>query len=191
MNSFVESYVSLAKKMQFLASKLINHPMKNHLFVASALLVLTFFSSCNKKSDPTPAASDWLVNTSELTEASEVEGNIINQNNGPLVNYQVATSYIRPLNGNTHIFKFYFTSKDSLTCYVEKITKDFNYHSDATDGQNKLSLVVFNQDTLQLKSSAISIQPRQEENKFHTVSNIHSQSKGDFNGTVNKVPLVK
>ncbi|OJJ15711.1 hypothetical protein BKI52_38160 [marine bacterium AO1-C] len=155
--------------------------------------VLVVMTQCNQRNnDPQGTASaDWQINPTDVTEATNATGEITNQNNGPLVKYQVASSLIYKGEGNLHIFKLRFTTQDSLTCYIEKKTQDFNYHSDAASDQNKLHMVVFNLDTLQLKPSAISIQPRQDENKFHTVSNIHSQAKGDFNGTVNGVPLIQ
>ncbi|WP_299458354.1 hypothetical protein [uncultured Microscilla sp.] len=164
--------------------------MKKLSMLPVVLWAMLCLISCKKKETTTPVATNWAISTSDLAEANQANGEITKQNDGPLVKYQVATAYIQPISGNTHVFKLHFTSQDSLTCYVEKLTQDFNYHSDATSGQNKLTMVVFNQDTLQLKSSAISIQPRTDQNKFHTVSNLHSQSKGDYNGTVNEVPLI-
>ena len=164
--------------------------MKKVSVMSMFLLAIVCLLSCKKEETTTPATTNWSINPSDLAEANKANGEITKQNAGPLVKYQVSTAYIQPVSGNTHIFKLYFTSQDSLTCYIEKLTQDLNYHSDAASGQNKISMVLFNQDTLQLKPSAISIQPRQGENKFHTVSNIHSQSRGDYNGTVNEVPLI-
>ncbi|WP_157558643.1 hypothetical protein [Microscilla marina] len=164
--------------------------MKKLSIMPTILLTMLCWVSCKKKETAAPTTTNWTISASDLAEANQANGDITKQNDGPLVKYQVSTAYIQPLSGNTHVFKLYFTSQDSLTCYVEKLTQDFNYHSDAASGQNKLAMVVFNQDTLQLKSSAISIQPRTDQNKFHTVSNLHSQSKGDYNGTVNEVPLI-
>ena len=157
------------------------------------MAVLLLVTQCNQRNDDPQATTsiDWQISPTNVTEATNVTGDITNQNNGPLIKYQVDSSLIYKGEGSLYIFKLRFTSKDSLTCYIEKKTQDFNYHSDAADDQNKLRMVVFNQDTLQLKPSAISIQPRQDENKFYTVSNIHSQTKGDFNGTVTGVPLIQ
>ncbi len=154
--------------------------------------VLLIMTQCNQRNDDPQAttSADWQISATDVTEETNASGEIVNQNNGPLVRYEVSSSLIYPGEGSLHIFKLRFTSQDSLTCYIEKKTQDLNYHSDATENQNKLHMVVFNQDTLQLKPSAISIQPRQNEDKFHTISNIHSEAKGDFNGTVNGVPLV-
>jgi len=155
--------------------------------------ILVTMAQCNQRNDDpkTGLNPDWQISPTDITEETNATGEITNQNNGPLVKYQVASSLIYKGEGSLYIFKLRFTTQDSLTCYIEKKTQDFNYHSDAADDQNKLHMVIFNQDTLQLKPSAISIQPRQDENKFHTVSNIHSQTKGDFNGTVNGVPLIQ
>lgn len=161
-----------------------------NMIMGVCLLLVLFQCKKSESADPTSNA-DWQINTSDIAEATNATGEIVNQNNGPLVRYQVASSLIYKGDGNLYIFKMRFTSQDSLTCYIEKKTQDFNYHSDAAADQNKLHMVVFNKDTVQLKPSAISIQPRQDENKFITVSNIHTQNKGDFNGTVNGVPLVQ
>lgn len=156
------------------------------------VLLLVVLSSCKKKEEATTTTTvtDWGIGTSNISEASNASGNITKQNDGPLVTYQTDSAFVRA-EGNQYIFKLYFTSRDSLTCYLDKQTTDFNYHSDAATGANKLVMVLLNADTLQLNSSAISIQPKADIQRFHTVTNLHSSNKGDLNGTVDKVPLVQ
>ncbi len=132
----------------------------------------------------------WGIPISGQDQIKNSEGQIVNQNNGPLKAYQVDSAFVQGYQDNQHIFKLYFNTSDSLFLVITKSDQDFNYHSDAEPSQNRILHAVFNRDTLEMLPSAVSIQPRPEYNGFHTVTNLHTVSTGTFNGTVNEVPLI-
>ena len=154
------------------------------------LLLLGCLMACSKDSDPT-SFDDWGIIVSEKAYAGDGVGEIVNQNTGSLIAFQVDSTYIQQYIDNQYFFKLYFTTHDSLTFVMLRYTRDFNYHSDADESQNKILYSILNQDTLEMMPSALSIQPRTEYNAFHTVTNLHTLTQGTFNGTVNHVPLIK
>ncbi len=154
------------------------------------LLLLGCLMACSKDSERI-SFDDWGVIMSDKTRAEDGVGEIMNQNTGALIAFQVDSTYIQQCIDNQYFFKLYFTTYDSLTFVILRETRDFNYHSDADESQNKILYSILNQDTLEMMSSALSIQPRTEYNAFHTVTNLHTLTQGTFNGTVNNVPLIK
>lgn len=148
----------------------------NHLFL---FLFLTLCVACKEgDDDPDPEELD-----PELIGLAE--GQIDNQNNGPRISFIVDEAYLESLGNNQSRLVFKFTSGDEMIQIINKATQDFNYHFPRDFSQNQLLYVIFNGDTLALEESALSIQPRDD--GFHTVTNVHTVHRGDFNGTVNKV----
>lgn len=156
-------------------------------FLAITLCVV-FAVACN---DDDQEGSYWGVGHAGADAIVHAEGTIDQQNAGPKATYTVESAYLTTLENGTHLLHYRFTSQDSLELFIGKRSEDYNYHSDATSDQNVLLRVTFNNSALVLKDgTAVSIQPRSDENRFHTVVNVHTVDKGDFNGTVNSVPLV-
>lgn len=141
-------------------------------------------------SDDDHEGSYWGVDHAGADAIVHAEGTIDQQNAGPKVTYTVESAYLTTLENGTHLLHYRFTSQDSLELLIGKRSADYNYHSDATSDQNVLLSVAFNNSAMALEGSAVSIQPRSDENRFHTVVNVHTLDKGDFNGTINGVPLV-
>ena len=155
-------------------------------FLAITLCVV-FAVACQ---DDDHEGSYWGVDHVGADAIVGAEGTIDQQNAGPKVTYTVESAYLTTLENGSHLLHYRFTSEDSLELLIGKRSADYNYHSAATSDENILLSVSFNNTPLLLKESDVSIQPRSDENRFHTVVNVHTQEKGDFNGTVNSVPLV-
>ncbi len=137
-----------------------------------------------------PALDIWGISISNKDRIKNSNGEIVNQNNGPLKAYEVDSAYVQGYLDDLYIFKLYFATSDSLCFVLSRGDGDFNYHSDAEPLRNKILHAMFNTDTLEMKPTAIAIQPRQEYNSFHAVTNLHTKNSGTFNGTVNEVPLI-
>ena len=160
------------------------------LFVTFSII---FLCSCgDDEASPTIRLNENII-LSDFAISGDAEGMIMNQNNGSVarIDYQVDSAYIKYLQGNEYLMYYRFTSNDSLSLHITKVTQDFNYHYPKPAQENQILKVYFNQDSLPLDNAAISIQPREEYNGFHTVVNIHTNSFGQFNGTVNRVPFVE
>ncbi len=122
---------------------------------------------------------------------SSVEGEILWQHVGPKVTLTADSAHVYGLEEGSYGLKIFFDSLDSLSIYIERGEWDYNYHYPHDSLTNKLTTVLLNEDTLDLKESALSIQPFMEYNAFFTVINIHTLQVGDLNGTIRYVPLVE
>lgn len=133
------------------------------------------------------------ITVSEFAVSGEAEGMIMNQNNGSVarIDYEVDSAHIKSLGGNEYLVYYRFTTSDSMSIHITKATQDLNYHYPKPETENQILKVYFNQDSLDLDNAAISIQPREEYNGYHTVVNVHTNNMGQFNGTVNQVPFVQ
>jgi hypothetical protein len=155
------------------------------------LLIVIAFIACNKQdSEPT---NPFGIDFSAYENANKANGFIIYQNyGGPRIDLAVDSSYLLELNeAGYYQMCYFFTNNDSLKITIQKFTADFNYHSDAEPQENKITLSVFNNQTINMDQCAISIQPQQETNTLNTVLNMStSDEKGTFNGTVNGAVLV-
>ena len=156
-------------------------------FLLATVLSVLFFAACDNVDN---LADPLGIGYSDPATALTASGSIDQQNAGPLVTYTVDEAAVLPLGSGEYVVRYKFTSGDSLRLVVVSRTKDYNYHSDITAAQNELSYAIFNRDTLELKSSAVAIQPKPDQNRFSTVVNVHTVAHGDFNGTVNSVPMV-
>lgn len=154
-------------------------------FLATTLCVVLAVA-CDDDQD----GSYWGVDHVGVDAIAQAEGAIDQQNAGTKVTYTIESAYLTTLENGTHLLHYRFTSHDSLELLIGKRSADYNYHSDAVSDQNVLLSASFNNSPMALEGSSVSIQPRSDENRFHTVVNVHTLDKGDFNGTVNKVPLV-
>lgn len=155
-------------------------------FLAITLCVV-FAVACK---DDDHEGSYWGIDHVGADAMVGAKGTIDQQNAGPKVTYTVESAYLTTLENGSHLLHYRFTSHDSLELVIGKRSADYNYHSVATSDENILLSVSFNNTPMPLKESDVSIQPRSDENRFHTVVNVHTQDKGDFNGTVNSVPLI-
>lgn len=159
--------------------------MRSFLFATGLSLVL--FASC----DVVDNNADPLgIGFSDPATAVNAVGSLDQQNAGPKVTYAVTKASVFPTGNGVYVLRYKFTSNDSLDLVVVRRTTDYNYHSDNQVATNELTHVIFNRDTLEIKASAVAIQPKTEDNRFATVVNVHTVSDGDFNGTVTGVPLV-
>ncbi len=162
--------------------------MNIRLILCTTLLAAVFLPAC-KKNDPEPSYP-LGINYSEYLMAKNAVGSIDQQNSGPKKTYTVDYAYVKPIPNAQYRFMMHFTSQDSLQVIFAKATADYNYHYPKPVQENQLLYVVLNKDTLALKDAALSLQPRPNDNNFYTVSNLHTLKAGDFNGTVEKVPLL-
>ena len=157
------------------------------LTLASLLIV-----SCHK--DDSGPSNPFGIDYSLYQNADKARGFIIYQNyGGPRIDLTVDTAFLLELeHGKFYQMCYFFTGHDSLKVTLEKFTSDYNYHSDASIGQNKILSSVFNKDTVEMIPSALSLQPQTSSNSFSTVLNLHSANDiGTFNGTVDGVVLIR
>lgn len=132
----------------------------------------------------------WGIDFSDEATTSFAQGALEQQNAGPKVIYIVNNGSLRQTEGEVYTLSFLFENGESLQLTVTKKTADYNYHFPGIDSENQLVSAVFNGNTLDLKESSISIQPKQGDNKLDVVTNMHTLNAGDFNGTLTRVPLV-
>jgi len=164
--------------------------MRSFLFAIGSVLVffsllqLTACDNVDNNADPLG------IGFSEPGTALTAGGTIDRQNAGPKVTYTVSKASVFPTANGIYVLRYNFTSNDSLDLVVIRRTTDYNYNSDNGVAKNELAHVIFNRDTLELNASAVAIQPKQDQNRFSTVVNVHTVAHGDFNGTVNGVPLI-
>jgi hypothetical protein len=156
------------------------------LLLATGLSFVLFTACENTDNNASPLGIEFSEPAASLTALGAID----QQNAGPKVTYTIDEAFVTPEHNGVYLVRYRFASHDSLDLIIVRRTTDYNYHSDKASAQNELSYAIFNQDTLTLNASAVSIQPRPDENRFSTVVNVHSTQHGDFNGTVNGVPLI-
>jgi hypothetical protein len=157
------------------------------LFLTSVLIL-----SCSK--DDSEPSNPFGIDYSFYKNADKANGFIIYQNyGGPRIDLTVDSAFLLEINhGRVYQMCYFFTGHDSLKLTLEKFTSDYNYHSDASTGQNKILFSVFNNDTIDMVQSALSLQPRTSSDDFSTVLNLHSADNiGTFNGTIDSVVLIR
>lgn len=164
--------------------------MRSYLFATGLVLVLFSLLQLTACDNVDNNADPLGIGFSDPTTAMAASGNIDKQNAGPKVTYTVRKASVFPTGNGIYVARYNFTSGDSLDLVVVRRTTDYNYHSDDEVAKNRLAHVIFNKDTLELNASAVAIQPIMDQNRFSTVVNVHTVDRGDFNGTVNSVPLV-
>jgi hypothetical protein len=134
----------------------------------------------------------WGVEFSEESTATFVQGALEQQNGGPKVTYFANAGALRQTDvEGVYTISFTFEDGESLELAVTKKTADYNYHFPGVESENQLISAIFNGVALDLKESAVAIQPHKEENKFHIITNMHTLNAGDFNGTLTRIPLLK
>ena len=164
--------------------------MKTKFLFLIGLSTLLF--QCSTEEDVTKKSPLWGVEFSEESTATFVQGALEQQNAGPKVTYIANAGALRETDvAGVYTISFTFENGESLELAVTKKTADYNYHFPGVESENQLISAIFNGDALDLKESAVSIQPHQEENKFHIVTNMHTLNAGDFNGTLTRIPLLK
>ncbi len=158
----------------------------------NAIIFITLFSlvlaSCgNDDLDPSNNLDDG-IDPSDKEMAGMVEGNIVNQNNGPKKTYLIDSAFVTETTPESIAYLYYdFQGEDSLTLTLWRVTSDYNYHTPVDSSQNSILFAELNGDTLEMIPSAVSIQPRPEFNAYHVVLNLHTVANGDFNGTADSV----
>jgi len=155
--------------------------------LAVVLFSFLLFAACDNVDNN---AFPLGIHFSDASTATTAGGSIDQQNAGPKVTYIVKKASVFPAGNGVYVARYNFTSGDSLKLVVVRRTGDYNYHSDATLATNSLERVIFNKDTLQINASAVALEPKMDVDRFSTVVNVHTKTHGDFNGTVNGVPLV-
>lgn len=123
--------------------------------------------------------------------ATLAEGEISQQNAGPKRVFQVAEASIVWIENNVFSLKYWFTSEDCLELIIAEVNQDYNYHYPKPPSENQILEVYFNENFIELRDAALSLQPRPDDGGFHTVVNVHTLDFGDWNGTVNRVPYLE
>jgi hypothetical protein len=173
------------KPSTIFAAEIQNLKMRSFLFATG--LSIALLTACDHDDNN---ANPLGIGYSDPAAALTAMGTIDQQNAGPKVTYTVDKAFVASEHNGVYLVRYKFTSNDSLDLVIVRRTTDYNYHSDNGAVQNQLSYAIFDQDTLELEPSAVSIQPRPAEDRFETVINVHTVARGDFNGTVNGVPLI-
>jgi outer membrane lipoprotein-sorting protein len=161
--------------------------MKTRFLLLISLSVFLF--QCG--TDEETKSPVWGVDFSTESAINFAEGSIDQQNAGPKVTYILNAASLRQKEDKFYTVSFTFENGEILQLEITKKTEDFNYHFPGNDSENQLISATFNGSVLELSESAMSIQPRLEENKLEVVANMHTLNAGDFNGTLSRVPLIK
>jgi len=133
----------------------------------------------------------WGIDFSEVASSGFAIGSVDKQNDGSKITYIAKAANVQHVKDDVYLLTYAFQSGDQLQLTITKKTADYNYHFPGTATENQIIVAMFNGETLDLKDSDLSIQPRTEENKLYTVTNLHTTTAGDFNGTIGRVPLLE
>lgn len=133
----------------------------------------------------------WGIDFSDEATSGFAIGSVDKQNDGAKITYIAKAANVQHVKDDVYLLTYAFQSGDQLQLTITKKTEDYNYHFPGTTTENQIIVALFNGETLDLTTSNISIQPRTEENKLYTVTNLHTTSFGDFNGTIGRVPLLE
>jgi hypothetical protein len=164
--------------------------MKTKFLFLIGLSALLF--QCSTEEDLTKKSPLWGVEFSEESTVTYVQGALDQQNAGPKVTYFANGGAVRQTDlEDVYTISFTFENGESLELTITKKTSNCNYHFPGVESENQLISAVFNGEPLNLKESSIAIQPHQEDNKFHVITNMHTINAGDFNGTLTRIPLLK
>ena len=157
------------------------------------LLIFLLFYSCTPEVIQSPEDCLFcdLIPTVANDLAFDADGMIMQQNAGPRRDHIVEAASILWLEGDVYSLEYLFTTGDRLEVILTKVTQDFNHHFPKPESENQILEVYWNDQLMELKDAALSIQPRADEGSFHTVANIHTLYDGDWNGTVNGVVVVE
>ncbi|SHG84632.1 hypothetical protein SAMN04488109_2111 [Chryseolinea serpens] len=161
--------------------------MKTRLLLLLSVSVLLF--ACTEGEDR--ESPMWGIDFSDEAASGFAIGSVDKQNDGAKITYIAKAANLQHVKDDVYLLTYAFQSGDQLQLTITKKTADYNYHFPGTTTENQIIVAMFNGETLDLTDSDVSIQPRTEENKLYTVTNLHTTSTGDFNGTIGRVPLLK
>jgi len=116
---------------------------------------------------------------------TESYGDIINQNNGPRIDYQVIEGNVNFYNNNEIDLIFNLDSGDQMVItLLELKSNDYNFHyrNRPRGNSNSILQISINGINIPLNNAAVSLQP--SNGGYSAVLNIHTRNDGDFNGTV-------
>lgn len=133
----------------------------------------------------------WGIDFSEESASGFAIGSVDKQNDGTKITYIAKAANLQHVKDDVYLLTYAFQSGDQLQLTITKKTADYNFHFPGTTTENQIIVAMFNGETLDLIDSDVSIQPRTEENKLYTVTNLHTTSTGDFNGSIGRIPLLK
>ncbi|WP_160143701.1 hypothetical protein [Chryseolinea soli] len=161
--------------------------MKTRLLLLLSVSVLLF--ACTEGEDR--ESPMWGIDFSDEASSGFAIGSVDKQNDGAKITYIAKAANVQHVKDDVYLLTYAFQSGDQLQLTITKKTTDYNYHFPGTTTENQIIVAMFNGETLDLIASDVSIQPRSEENKLYTVTNLHTTSSGDFNGTIGRVPLLE
>jgi hypothetical protein len=160
--------------------------MKTKLLLAFGFVA--GFIACTEEVDKPTL---WGIEYSEPQASKLVAGLIERQEVNTNVTFVVNQAYLKETVNGRFMLSYKFSSNDSLKVIINKKTSDVNYAFPGQEESNELLYATFNQDTLDLKESSVSIQPKTGQNKFTTIIKLKTNDFGDFEGTVNSIPLLR
>ena len=155
------------------------------------LTVCVVINTCSDEAIENPTV--FSIESSLYETSSWAEGGLIHQNYRGTAKYlSVNNAYLTATeNEGSYLLYLNFVA-DSLEIKIVKRTMDLNYHflPDSSLTSNEIELIKHNGTDLALSSAALSLQPVLGENTLTAVINIQSENLGDFNGTVENIPLI-
>lgn len=133
----------------------------------------------------------WGIHYSDPSAKYLAAGTVDLQNDGPMTTLAIAAGYLQKTEQEFHKVVYTFSSGDSLSLFViRRINSDvFDYPGN--NEQNQLKYVLFNNDTLPIKESSVTIHPRTGENKLSTFINLQTQAGRSLDGTIGRIPLLR
>ncbi|MEO5976950.1 MAG: hypothetical protein ABIS36_04895 [Chryseolinea sp.] len=133
----------------------------------------------------------WGIDFSSENSSGFAMGSVDQYKSDTKTIYIVKTANMRCAGEDTYALSYTFESGDELELMIAKKTPDSKYEFPGLSGENQLLSATFNGNTLNLVNSKIVIQPRTEENKFATTTNLQTMDEVVFDGAIGRVPLLK
>jgi len=161
--------------------------MKTKLLLLVSLSVLLYGCGAEEVTSPL-----WGIDYSSETTSGLVSGSVDQFSSDQKTVYIAKAANLRCAGGSTFLLSYTFESGDNLELSIAKRTTDLNYYFSASEGENQLLMATLNGEPLNLTAdSKLTVQPRSDENKFATLTKLHTTDLGVFDGAIGRVPLLK
>ncbi len=160
--------------------------MKTKFWILVSLSAILL--ACGAEDETSPL---WGIDYSGENESGFAMGSVDQFISDTKTVYIAKSAAVRCSAGRVFDLTYTFESGDVLILKLSKETLDLNYHYPGQEGANQLLSATFNGSVLNLLESKVTVQPRTAENKFATLTMLHTADKGLFDGAITRVPLLK
>lgn len=160
--------------------------MKTKLLLLVSLSAI--LGACGAEDETSPL---WGIDFSNENSSGFAMGAVDQFKAETKTTYIVKTANLRCAGGDVYTLLYTFESGDAMDIKIAKKTIGNNYPFPGNEGENQLLSVTFNGEVLSLFEGKVSIQPRTEENKFTTITELQTVGNAVFDGAIVRVPLLK